>query len=145
MSQSLSPSLSSKLPAGYSARPIGPPAIVPRWSWLVFAAPALVFVAACSKMKPEECMKLRDGAFELINTANMCSNDAECKPSEWPGCIKPVNAANYDKMHGMMEAFKKGKCEEKPSDCKPPPPVFCQEGICGFRYKAAPGQDMRIE
>lgn len=100
---------------------------------------------ACSKMSPEECTKLRDQAFELINTANMCSTDADCKPSEWPGCAKPVNAQNFDKMHAMAETFKKGKCEEKPAQCKPTPPVYCQEGICGFRYKQAPGQDMRIE
>jgi hypothetical protein len=112
----------------------------------VFAAvPAiLVLFGACGKMSPEECKKLRDGAFELINVANMCSADAECKPSEWPGCAKPVNAQNYDKMHGMMESFRKGKCEEKPPECKPVPPVFCQEGICAFRYK--PQQpEMRIE
>src|SRR5262245_31313310 len=109
------------------------------------SAVLLLALAGCSKMSPEECTKLRDGAFELINTANMCSSDADCKPSEWPGCVKPVNAQNFGKMHAMMEAFHKGKCEEKPSDCKPPPQVFCQEGICGFRYKAQPGQDMRIE
>ena len=49
------------------------------------------------------------------------SSDADCKPSEWPGCVKPVNAQNFDKMRGMMEAFKKGKCEEKPTQCKPSP------------------------
>jgi hypothetical protein len=106
---------------------------------------SLALLAACSKMSPEECTKLRDSAFELINTANMCSSDAECKPSEWPGCTKPVNAANFDKIHAMMESTKKGKCEEKPTQCKPPLPVYCQEGICGFRYKAMPGSDMRIE
>ncbi len=74
---------------------------------------------ACSKMDPKECTKLRDTAFELINTANVCTADAECKPSEWPGCSKPVNVQNFDKMHAMMESFKKGKCEEKLPQCKP--------------------------
>jgi len=111
----------------------------------VTAILCFALLGACSKMSPEECMKLRDSAFELINSANMCSSDAECKPSEWPGCTKPVNAANFDKIHAMMERTKKGKCEEKPAQCKPPPPVYCQEGICGFRYKAMPGADMRIE
>ena len=104
-------------------------------------------LASCSKMSPEECTKLRDGAFELINTANVCTSDPDCKPSEWPGCSKPVNGQSYDKMHGMMESFKKGKCEEKPAPCKPTPPVFCQEGLCAFRYKPfqPPGEGMRIE
>jgi hypothetical protein len=104
-------------------------------------------VSACSKMSPEDCTKLRDQAFELINTANVCTADAECKPSEWPGCAKPVNVQSFDKMHGMMESFKKGKCEEKPPQCKPSPPVYCQEGLCAFRYKPfeAPGEGMKIE
>jgi hypothetical protein len=113
--------------------------------WFRFAVLFFALSAGCSKLSPEECKKLRDGAFELINTANMCSNDAECKPTEWPGCTKPVNAQNFEKMRGMMETFKKGKCEEPPSQCKPPPPVYCQEGICGFRYKGMPGEGMRIE
>jgi hypothetical protein len=106
---------------------------------------ALALLASCSKMSPEECKKLRDGAFEMINTANMCTNDAECKPSDWPGCAKPVNTQNLAKMQAMRDSFRKGKCEEKPPECKPAPPVYCQEGICGFRYKAQPGEGMRIE
>ena len=104
-------------------------------------------VAACSKMSPEDCTKLRDQAFELINTANVCTADAHCKASEWPGCSKPVNLQSLEKMHGWMESFKKGKCEEKPPACKPSPPVYCQEGLCAFRYKPfeAPGEGMKIE
>jgi hypothetical protein len=118
----------------------------PRMFFAVFLCVPLV-LSACSKLSPEECTKLRDQAFELINTANMCSADPECKPSEWPGCAKPVNSQSFDKMHGMMESFKKGKCEEKPPECKPAPPVYCQEGICAFRYKRfeAPGEGMKIE
>src|SRR3954462_11301913 len=120
-----------------------------RFAKLSFAvlACAPAALVACSKLSPEECKKLRDQAFELINTANMCSADAECKPSEWPGCAKPVNSQSFDKMHGMMESFKKGKCEEKPPECKPAPPVYCQEGICGFRYKhfEAPGEGIKIK
>jgi hypothetical protein len=116
-----------------------------RFHW-VFSI-AMVVLSSCSKMSPEDCTKLRDGAFELINTANVCTSDGDCKSSEWPGCAKPVNGQNLDKMRGMMESFKKGKCEEKPSPCKPAPPVFCQEGLCAFRYKPyqAPGEGMRIE
>ena len=35
-----------------------------------------------------------------------------------------MNAQNFGKMHGMMETFKKGKCEEKPTQCQPAPPVI---------------------
>src|SRR6266850_1735130 len=97
----------------------------PMMAFAVFVCVPAV-LPACSRLRPEECTKLRDQAFELINTANMCSADPECKPSEWPGCAKPVNGQSFDKMHAMMESFKKGKCEEKPSPCKPAPPVFCQ-------------------
>ncbi len=69
----------------------GPPAL--RLFRAALCPPALLLFAACGRLSPEECTKLRDGAFELINTANMCSNDAECKPSEWPGCTKPVAVA----------------------------------------------------
>ena len=117
----------------------------PRPLFLVPALALLALLAACNKMSPEECTKQRNTAFELINSANMCSTDADCKPSEWPGCVKPVNVTNFDKIHAMMESTKKGKCEEKPAQCKPAPQVYCQEGICGFRYKAMPGADMRLE
>jgi hypothetical protein len=123
----------------YGGRPM------PSHPFKAFVLVAALGLAACNKMSPEECTKLRDSAFELINSANMCSTDADCKPSEWPGCVKPVNATNFDKIHAMMESTKKGKCEEKPTQCKPAPQVYCQEGICGFRYKAMPGADMRLE
>jgi hypothetical protein len=115
---------------------------VARLFLLVFAA-----LPACGKMDPKECTKLRDSSFELINTASVCTTDAECKPSEWPGCAKPINVASFDKIHGMMEGFRKGKCEEKPTQCQPAPKVFCQEGLCAFRYKPfeAPGGGMKIE
>jgi hypothetical protein len=104
------------------------------------------FVAftACSKMDPKECAKLRESSFELINAASVCTSDADCKPSEWPGCAKPVSTASFDKIHAMMESFTKGKCEEKPQKCNPTPKVFCQEGLCAFRYKPFEG-DMKME
>jgi len=106
----------------------------------------LVFVAftACSKMDPKECTKLRDNSFELINTASPCTTDAECKESEWPGCPKPINVTSFDKIHAMMESFTKGKCDEAPKKCQQVPKVFCQEGLCAFRYKPFEG-DMKIE
>ena len=108
----------------------------------------LVFLAftACGKMDPQECKKIRDNAFELINSASVCSTDADCKESEWPGCPKPISVASFDKIKGMGETFLKGKCEEPPkAKCpSPTPKVFCQEGLCAFRYKPFEG-DMKME
>jgi len=61
--------------------------------------------------------------------------------------LVPQLHGKTSRLHGMMESFKKGKCEEKPSQCKPAPPVYCQEGLCAFRYKPyqAPGEGMKIE
>jgi hypothetical protein len=107
---------------------------------------AFLTFAACGKMDPKECTKLRDKSFELINSASMCSTDADCRESEWPGCAKPINVTSWDKIHAMMESFTKGKCEEQPKGkCQTPTPkVYCQEGICAFRYKPFEG-DMKIE
>ena len=107
----------------------------------------LVFLAfaACNKLDPKECTKLRDGAFELINTASVCTTDADCKESEWPGCPKPISVASFDKIHGMQDTFTKGKCEEQPkAKCPQSPKIYCQEGLCAFRYKPFEG-DMKIE
>jgi hypothetical protein len=110
----------------------------------------LVFVASlagCNRLDPQECTKLRDKSFELINQASQCTQDSDCKPSEWPGCAKPVNNDSFGKIHAMMDTFKKGKCEEKPAECPKTLPVYCQEGLCAFRYKPyePPGGGMKIE
>jgi len=102
-------------------------------------------LTACGKMDPQECKKLRDGAFELINTASVCTTDADCKESEWPGCAKPISVTSFDKIHAMMESFTKGKCEDPPKGkCQQTPKIFCQEGLCAFRYKPFEGE-MKIE
>jgi len=93
--------------------------------------------AGCS-MDPKECTKIRESAYDIINTPNYCSDENPCKLSEWPGCPKPINQANFNKIHTMMLACKKGKCEERPLKCDPVPPVSCQEGLCTLKYKSQP-------
>jgi hypothetical protein len=93
--------------------------------------------ASCS-MDPKECQTIRESAFDLINKPNYCSDQNGCKVSEWPGCPKAINQTNFDKIHAMMLACKKGKCEEHPLKCDPPPPALCQEGLCTLKYKAIP-------
>lgn len=100
---------------------------------------AIAAAAAACSMDPKECQTIRESAFDLINKPNYCSEQNGCKVSEWPGCPKPVNQANFDKIHAMMLACKKGKCQEPPPlKCDPPPPVLCQEGLCTLKYKAMP-------
>jgi hypothetical protein len=100
----------------------------------------------CSKLDPKECVKLRESAFELVNQAHQCTTDADCKPSEWPGCTKPISATSVEKIRPIRDTYQKGKCEEPKAECKPAPPIFCQEGLCAFRYKPFQGPgEVRIE
>jgi hypothetical protein len=112
--------------------------------WLVGLAGTTT--VGCSKLDPKECAKLRESAFELVNQAHQCTTDADCKPSEWPGCAKPIGATAVEKIRPLRDTYQKGKCEEPKVECKPPLPIFCQEGLCAFRYKAFQGPgEIRIE
>jgi hypothetical protein len=99
---------------------------------------ALLFVFGCSsKMDEKECDKIRGEAFDLINKAQKCNTDADCRQSEWPGCAKPVSNETFGKIGPMSEQFKKGQCEEPKStaECKPPPEAYCKQGLCVHREK----------
>jgi hypothetical protein len=108
--------------------------------WLVSVAIATVLgTSACSnKLDPKECAKLREAAFDEINSPHMCSKDSDCQPSSWPGCAKPLNASGVAKLTQVKADFDKGKCEEKAMKCDPPPTTYCQEGLCAFKYAEAP-------
>jgi hypothetical protein len=114
------------------------------WAWLWLAGVASL---GCSKLDAKECAKLRETAFEIVNQAHQCTTDADCKASEWPGCAKPISAMSVEKIRPSMDTYKKGKCEEPSVNCKPTPPIFCQEGLCAFRYKPfqGPGDGMKVE
>lgn len=102
-------------------------------------AVAALFVVACSgKLEPKECDKLRGDSFDLLNKGQQCNNDADCRQSDWPGCAKPVSNANWDKIKPMSDAYKKGQCEEPKTECKPPPEVYCKQGLCVHREKGTP-------
>jgi hypothetical protein len=107
----------------------------------VAAAFSLLFLSlplagGCSNdMDPKQCDKLREDAFELLNKAQHCNADADCKPSDWPGCSKPVSAESYDKIKAMHDPFTKGKCVEPKSDCREAPPIYCKQGLCVYREK----------
>ena len=64
----------------------------------------LALLAGCdSKMEPKECDKLRGDAFEMVNKAQHCNTDVDCRQSEWPGCAKPISNATSDKIKPLAE------------------------------------------
>jgi len=100
---------------------------------------ALVCSLGCSnKMDPKECDKIRGEAFELLNKAQHCNTDVDCKQSAWPGCAKPINGQTEGTLAPMAEKYKKGECEEPKVDCKTPPESYCKQGLCVHREKGTP-------
>lgn len=92
-------------------------------------------------MDPKECAKLRESAYDIINTPSNCETDKDCRPSEWPGCPKAINAVNLEKIKKIREAATKGKCVDPAMPCTAMPPLYCQEGLCVFKYKNQPRED----
>lgn len=106
---------------------------------LSLAALTLPLAGGCSSnMDPKECSKLRESAFELVNNAQHCNTDADCRQSDWPGCAKPISAASHDKITALRDPFTKGKCEEPKSECRESPPVYCKQGLCVHKEKGTP-------
>jgi hypothetical protein len=105
-------------------------------AWAALGALALALAPGCeNKMEPKECDKLRGEAFELVNKAQHCNADADCRQSDWPGCQKPVSSATFEKIKPMSDSYKKGLCEEPKVDCKAPPDAYCKQGLCVHREK----------
>jgi hypothetical protein len=117
------------LPARWALRPLA----------LVLALAPLGLVAlagGCSnEMEAKECLKLREDAFVLLNDAQHCNTDADCRQSDWPGCAKPQSNVTFDKMKPMKVTSIKGKCQDDKSSCREPPPVYCKQGLCVHREK----------
>ena len=99
----------------------------------------LVGAGGCSNtMDPKECLQLRSDAFDVLNKAQHCNNDGDCRQSDWPGCAKPVSVESHGKIKPMKDSFQKGKCEEAKADCREPPEVYCKQGLCVHREKGTP-------
>ncbi len=97
---------------------------------------ALPLAGGCSSnMDPKQCGKLREDSFDLLNKAQHCNTDADCRQSDWPGCAKPVSQETYEKIKAMHDPFTKGKCDEPKSDCREPPPSYCKQGLCVHKEK----------
>jgi hypothetical protein len=118
--------------------------MTPRWLRSTLAPVAVCALSAplwggCSNsLDKNECLKIRSDAFELLNKAQHCNNDADCRQSDWPGCPKPLSQETYGKIRPMKEAFTKGKCEDPKADCREPPEVYCKQGLCVHREKGTP-------
>lgn len=97
-----------------------------------------------NKLDPKECDKLRGDAFEILNKAHHCNTDADCRQSDWPGCAKPLSNADFDKIKPMSDKFKEGKCEEPKVECKPPPAVYCKQGLCVHREPGRPEDEGQV-
>ncbi len=108
-----------------------------RWAAATVLAVGLLFSLATAaigcekKMDPKECDRIRGEAFKnVLNVAQPCANDGDCKEAEWPECRKPVNKKNFDALAEMNKQVTDGKCEQKTAECKDSPPVYCKQGLC---------------
>ncbi len=99
----------------------------------------LALAGGCSNdMDTKQCGDLRSDAFDLLNKAQHCNNDADCRQSDWPRCSKPESGDTDGKIKPMKASFDKGKCTEDKSGCHEPPPVYCKQGLCVHKEKGTP-------
>ena len=110
---------------------------------VVTSAAVLLSVAGCGKSE-EECNEIRGQAYEIINVQcegclpHTCNDDTDCIGTSWPGCMKPVNKKNLDKIAAFEKQFKEGSCKEDEQTCPDAPDVYCKQGLCVFRHR--PGE-----
>ncbi len=106
---------------------------------VVFGALALVGFSGCSsKMEEKECTALKIQSFDILNKAQHCNNDTDCKGSFWPDCQKPLSSTNAAEIKPKEDAYFAGKCEEVKPDCKDTTPIYCKQGLCVRKEKGAP-------
>lgn len=100
---------------------------------------ALAFLGALgcgNKLDDAKCEVLRSEAFDIINAAHVCADDADCVPTSWPGCAKPVSSKNKTRVAELKEKFDQGKCVEAKANCRETPEIYCKQGLCVFRELA---------
>lgn len=105
---------------------------------LALAAAAVLGSAGCSsKMEEKECTKLKIESFDILNKAQHCNTDTDCKGSVWPDCAKPLSEASSGEIKKRMDAYFTGQCEEKKPECKDETPIYCKQGLCTRKEKGA--------
>lgn len=91
---------------------------------------------ACNDLDKEACLKLRGEAYDIVNEAHTCNDDADCLPSEWPGCAKPLNTKNQDRITPIKQKFDEGSCEDEAQTCPETPLIYCKQGLCVSLHEA---------
>ena len=104
---------------------------------LLGATFALSFAGCSSKMEEKECTKLKIESFDVLNKAQHCNTDTDCRGSVWPDCAKPLSEASSAEVKKRMDAYFTGLCEEKKPECKDDTPVYCKQGLCTRKEKGA--------
>ena len=96
------------------------------------------FSGCSSKMEEKECTALKIQAFDILNKAQHCNNDTDCKGSAWPDCQKPLSSTNAAEIKPKQDAYFGGKCEEAVAACSDTTPIYCKQGLCVRKEKGAP-------
>jgi hypothetical protein len=105
---------------------------------LSLAAAAVLGSAGCgSKMEEKECTRLKIESFDIVNKAQHCNTDTDCKGSTWPDCAKPLSETNAAEIKKRSDAYYAGQCEEKKLDCKDDTPIYCKQGLCTRKEKGS--------
>jgi hypothetical protein len=104
---------------------------------LLGAVTALAAAGCGSKMDDKECTKLKIESFDILNKPQHCNGDADCSPSTWPDCSKPLSAVNNGEIKKKSESYFTGKCEETKPACTDTTPVYCKQGLCVRKEKGA--------
>lgn len=104
---------------------------------LLLATAALAAAGCSGKMEEKECTKLKIEAFDILNKPQHCNTDADCSPSTWPDCAKPLSGANMEEIKKRSETYFTGKCEETKPACTDTTPVYCKQGLCTRKEKGA--------
>jgi len=96
-------------------------------------------IAGCSsKMEDKDCTKLKIESFDIVNKAQHCNNDADCKASSWPDCGKPLSTPNADEIKKRGDAFRTGQCEDTKTECTDATAIYCKQGLCARKEKGSP-------
>lgn len=107
---------------------------------LIAAVCALAGFSGCSsKMEEKDCTKLKMDAFDVLNKAQHCNNDTDCRGSVWPDCQKPLSSVSATDIKAKEDAYFTGKCEEAKPTCSDTTPIYCKQGLCVRKEKGAPG------
>jgi len=100
---------------------------------------ACLGVGCRDRLSEAACSGLRSEAFDIVNGVHPCKDDADCLPSEWPGCAKPLNIDDHRRIAAIKAKFDQGQCQEPAASCRDLTEVHCDRNFCVFRPPATGG------